>query len=219
MLWWLFTLLLKTSISPQSPEAWQLLVNEGVVLSELIYSKTPQGLVCNKTSQFEVIQALEQEANQRQQHPAYIAEAIVVYLWDDWTLLYVSGYDIRQVFEDLSNKDQIEAFLEQAYLEHQVCLLGILKVLTEGYEGYYALDTKGYKHGFDKSGEAYHPLALEPKYFPGTGIFEPLGLIYAVRLGDLLKIAWLRQKAIVLIAETLERRAQESTDPLKVRRN
>ena len=165
-----------------------------------------------------MIQTLESEANQRHQNPAYLAEAIVVYLWDDWTLLYVSDYDIRKVFEDLSNKEQIGIFLEQAYLEHHVCLLGILKVLTEGYEGYYALNVDGYKHVFDKSGEAYSPLALEPKYFPGTGIFEPLGLVYAVRLGDFLKIGWLRQRVIGMIAETLERRAQESADPLKVRR-
>lgn len=98
------------------------MVNEGSVVSELIFNKTPQGLVCNKASQFEVIHTLERTANQRQQHPAYLAEAIVVYLWDDWTLLYVSGYDIRRVFEDLANQKQIEAFLEQAYLEQYVCI-------------------------------------------------------------------------------------------------
>lgn len=82
-----------------------------------------------------MIQALENEANQRQQNPAYLAEAVVVYLWDDWTLLYVNGYDIREVFKDLSDKASLEVFLEQAYLEHHVCLFVVLKVLTEGYEG------------------------------------------------------------------------------------
>jgi hypothetical protein len=138
------------------------MVDEGVILSELVYDKTPQGLSCKKSSQFEVIQALENEANLRQQNPAYLAEAIVVYLWDDWTLLYVTGYDIREVLEDLSDKENLKAFLEQAYTEHHVCLLGVLKVLTEGYEGYYQLSSEGYSRVADKSGETYRPLALEP---------------------------------------------------------
>jgi hypothetical protein len=217
-MFWLFTLLLETSVLPQSPEAWQLMVDEGVVLSELVYDKTPQGLSCKKNSQYEVIQALENEANLRQQNPAYLAEAMVVYLWDDWTLLYVTGYDIREVLENLSDKTSLEVFLEQAYFEHHVCLLGVLKVLTEGYQGNYQVSPEGYRHVLDKSGQPYQPLALEPAYFPGTGIFEPLGLVYAVRLGDFLRIGWLRQQAIGMIAETLERRATESSDPLKVRR-
>ncbi len=215
MVWLLF--LLNFDFAPQSPEAWQYFVAQGRKGITSVYTSTSEGLLCKQSSQTEVRTTLETLGNNAQVHPAQIAEEMVVYLWDDWTLLHVSGYDTREVLGNLEDKAQLEAFLEKFYLQHQVCLFGILKVLTQGYEGYYGLQNGKYTRLQTASGERYSPYALEPKYFPGTGLLEPLGLVYAVKLGDLLTIGWVRERAISVIAETLKRRAKTSDDPLKVR--
>jgi hypothetical protein len=214
---WLF-FLLNFDFAPQSPEAWQYFVAQGRKSITSVYTVTPKGLMCTQSSQTEVRIILETQANTAQVHPAQIAEEMVVYLWDDWTLFHVENYDTREVLGNLQDRKTLEAFLEQVYLQHQVCLFGILKVLTQGYEGYYGLQQGEYIRLQTATGEKYAPYALEPKYFPGTGLLEPLGLVYAVKLGDLLTIGWVRERAISVIAETLERRAKTSEDPLKVRR-
>lgn len=219
---WLF-FLLNFDFAPQSPEAWQYFVAQGRKSITSVYVSTSEGLVCKQSSQTEVRIILEtlasnKTANTAQVHPAQIAEEMVVYLWDDWTLLQVNGYDTREMLSNLGDRAGLEAFLEAFYSEHQVCLFGILKVLTQGYEGYYGLQRGEYIRLQTTTGEKYAPYALEPKFFPGTGLLEPLGLVYAVKLGDLLTIGWVRERAIGVIAETLKRRTETSNDPLKVRR-
>jgi hypothetical protein len=217
----LFAWLSGPPLVPQSPEAWRYAVTQGSKLISAVYQQTPEGLVCQQTSQLDVINTLENVAAEKDEHPSRIAEELVVYLWNDWTLLHVTGYDIRQVveddvFESIEHKKVVTGFLEQFYQDHHVCLLGILKVLVYGYEKNYQLSEGQYVRTQEALGEGYEPLALEPKYFPGTGILEPLGLVYAVKLGDFLTMAWLRETALDLIAETLQRRAKHSGDPLKV---
>jgi hypothetical protein len=213
MVWFVFLLL---QPAPQSPEMWAYMVRQGRETITSVYTKTSEGLVCKQISQHEVIKTLESLANEAKTHPAYIAEAMTVYLWDDWALLHVEGYDTREVLSDMDDKSRVEDFLEQFYQQHHICLLGILKVLTWGYEGYYGVQQGGYIVLASKSGEPYKPVALEPKYFPGTGLFEPLGLVYAVKLGDSLAIPWVRERVLTILAETLQRRSQTGDDPLKV---
>lgn len=67
-------------------------------------------------------------------------------------------------------------------------MLGILRVLVFGYEKRYESLDGGYVRSWEALGERYQPLALEPKYFPGSGFFEPLGLVHAVKLSDLFLI-------------------------------
>jgi hypothetical protein len=219
MTWLVFVLLQLTpfQLTPQSPEMWAYMVDEGQRSITTVYTETSQGLVCNQTSQNEVVKTLETLANKLTKHPAFVAEAMTVYLWNDWTLLYVEGYDTTEVLKAVDNNPQVQLFLEQFYLQHHLCLLGILKVLTRGYEGYYSLQGQAYTLLQIPTGEPYAPVALEPEYFPGTGLLEPLGLVYAVRLGDLLTVGWLREQMITLIAETLRQRSATSQDPLKVR--
>jgi hypothetical protein len=214
---WLF-FLLNFDFAPQSTEAWQYFVVQGRNSITSVYSVTPEGLVCKQNSYTDVRTILETLANSTQTHPSQLAEEMVVYLWDDWTLLYVQNYDTREALSNLGDKARLETFLETFYSEHHICLLGILKVLTQGYEGYYGLRQGNYTRLQTPTGEKYAPYALEPKFFPGTGLLEPLGLVYAVKLGDLLTIGWVRERAISVIAETLKRRAETSEDPLKVRR-
>jgi hypothetical protein len=214
---WLF-FLLTFDFPPQSLEAWQYFVNQGQTNITSVYVETSEGLVCQQNSYMEVRTTLESLANKAAVHPSKIAEEMVVYLWDDWTLLHVENYDTREVLENLEDRETLEVFLEQFYMQHQVCLLGILKVLTQGYEGYYGVQHGKYTRLQTPTGEKYLPYALEPSYFPGTGLLEPLGLVYAVKLGDLLTIGWVRERTTKVIAETLERRLETSDDPLKVRR-
>lgn len=212
---WLVFLLLQ--LEPQSLEMWAVMVSRGQDNITTVYRDTSAGLVCHQTSQPEVMKTLESLANESKTHPAQIAEAMTVYLWNDWTLLYVEGYDTREVLSTMEDKPRVEAFLEQFYREHHVCLLSILKVLTRGYEGYYGLQNGKYILLPTKTGEAYSPVALEPEYFPGTGLLEPLGLVYAVKFGDLLTVPWIRQSALSAMTEALQRRSETSSDPLKVR--
>jgi hypothetical protein len=214
----LLAALLSQSLVPQSPQAWDHMATAGSNLAPLIYQKTTDGLVCAKPSQAGVVYSLENLAADTGEHPSRLAEAIVVYLWDDWTLLHVRGYDTREVLTQLDDRPRLETFLERFYQEHHRCLLGTLRVLIFGYERRYELIEGSYERSWDTHGERYPPIALEPKYFPGSGIFEPLGLVHAVKLSDLFLIGWLRERAIDLVIDTLQRRAQTSTDPLKVRR-
>jgi hypothetical protein len=203
---------------PQSPQAWGYAVTEGRQLIGTVYQKTPRGLVCAKPSQLEVVYTLESVAAREGEHPSRLAEEILVYLWDDWTLLHVSGYNTRAILERMADRPLLEKFLERFYEEHHTCLLGVLRVLVFGYQKLYAFHDGNYVRSREALGERYEPLALEPRYFPGTGIFEPLGLVYAVKLSDFFLIGWLREKAIDLVIETLQRRAQMGDDPLKVGR-
>jgi hypothetical protein len=217
---WIVFLLLQLSppqLSPQSSEMWTYMVRQGQESITTIYTETSMGLVCEQKSQKEVVTKVETLADEAKTHPANMAEAMAVYLWNDWTLLYVEGYDTREVLSDLAEKARVEDFLEEFYLQHHACLLGILEVLTWGYEGYYGTQQGRYRLLASKSGEPYTPLALEPEHFPGTGLFEPLGLVYAVKLGDVLEIHWMRERAVTVIAETLQRRARTSDNPFKVR--
>ncbi len=214
----LVALLFLSPLVPQSPQAWHYAATEGSKLASTVFQDTAHGLVCAKRSQAEVVYTLEGVATEKGEHPSRLAEEIMVYLWDDWTLLHVSGYDTRAVLNELDDQPLLEAFLERFYQEHHSCLLGVLRVLVFGYEKRYKFLDGGYVRSREALGERYQPLALEPKYFPGSGIFEPLGLVYAVKLSDLFLIGWLREKAIDLVTETLQRRAQTSDDPLKVRR-
>jgi hypothetical protein len=216
MLFWLILVFLQ--LTPQSPEMWAYMVSEGQESITTVYTETSQGLVCNQTSQNEVVKILETLANESKLHPAKLAEAMTVYLWDDWTLLQVEGFDTREVLSDMSDKAQVEMFLEQFYREHHLCLLGILKVLTWGYEGYYGLQKGEHLLLASKLGEPYAPVALEPDYFPGTGLLEPLGLVYAVKLGDLLTVGWVREKVLAMIAETLRHRGSTGENPLRINR-
>lgn len=218
MLTALLAALLLLPLVPQSPQAWHYVATEGSKLVSTVYQKTAHGLVCAKQSQVEVVYTLESIAAEKGEHPSRLAEEIVVYLWDDWTLLSVSGYDTRAVLDKLDDRPLLEAFLERFYEEHHSCVLGILRVLVFGYEKRYEFLDGSYVRSQEALGERYQPLALEPKYFPGSGIFEPLGLVHAVKLSDLFLIGWLRDKAINLVIETLQRRAQEGDDPLKVGR-
>lgn len=214
----LATLLSLPPLVPQSPQAWHYAATEGSKLASTVYQKTAHGLVCAQQSQAGVVYTLESVAAEEGEHPSRLAEEIVVHLWDDWTLLYVSGYDTRAVLNELDDRPLLEAFLERFYAEHHSCLLGILRVLVFGYEKRYEFLDGGYVRSREALGERYQPLALEPRYFPGSGIFEPLGLVYAVKLSDLFLIGWLREKAIDLVIETLQRRARTGDDPLKVGR-
>jgi hypothetical protein len=213
MIWTLFLLL---QLTPQSPEMWAYVVRQGKERITGVYTETSEGLVCNQTSQTEVIKTLETLANESKLHPSYLAEAMTVYLWNDWTLLHVDGYDTREVLSNMSDKSRVENFLEQFYLQHHTCLLGILKVLTWGYDGYYGLQNGRYVLLTSQSGEPYGTVALEPDYFPGSGLLEPLGLVYAVKLGDLLSFPWLRDYAVNVISETVQRRSQTSDNPLRI---
>lgn len=217
MLTALLTALSSLLLIPQSPQAWRYAVTEGSKLVGTVYDETERGLVCAESSQSEVVYTLENVATQMGKHPSRLAEELVVYLWDDWTLLYVSDYDTRTVLGKTDNRPLLESFLERFYEEHHICLLGVLQVLVFGYEKNYTLLDGSYVRSREALGERYEPLALEPKYFPGTGIFEPIGLVHAVKLSDFLLIGWLRERAIDLTIETLQRRA-EGGDPLKVGR-
>lgn len=203
-------------LTPQSIEAWRYAATKGGRHVGAIYQKTAHGLVCTKPSQFEVVYTLENAAAREGEHPSRLAEEIVVYLWDDWTLLHVSGYDTRAVLAETENRPLLEAFLGRFYEEHHACLLGVLRVLVFGYEKKYSLVDSRYVRSQEGGGERYEPLALQPKHFPGTGIFEPMGLVYGTKLSDFLLLGWLRDKAIDLVIETLQRRARRGGDPLKV---
>lgn len=120
--------------APQSPQAWDYAVTQGSRFVGTVYHKTARGLVCAKSSQFEVVYTLENVAAQKGWHPSRLAEEIIVYLWDDWTLLCVSNYDARTVLKRTDARPLLKSFLERFYKEHHICLLGILRMLTFGYE-------------------------------------------------------------------------------------
>lgn len=88
---------------PQSPQAWHYAATEGSKLASTVYQKTARGLICAKQSQAGVVYTLESVAAEKGEHPSRLAEEIMVYLWDDWTLLSVSGYDTRAVLNELDD--------------------------------------------------------------------------------------------------------------------
>lgn len=200
-------------VAPQSREAWRYAVGEGERYAGLLYTPHEGRLRCLLPTSRAARSAIEDAAAAQQRHPAYLAEMIAVYLWDDWNRLEVPGYDIRWV---VAHQEALEPFLEALYQAQQACLLGLLQVLAAGYEGGYRQDADGqYRRVPAGEAEPYMLLALFPEYFPGTGLLEPLGIVYAVRLLELSALSALRQPMLAHVARTLERRARNG-DPLKV---
>ena len=148
--------------------------------------------------------------------PALVAEELTAYLWGDWTLLHVEGPPLRAVLD--GGRDTLEVYLETFYQAHHVCLLGVLKTLVDGYEGNYVQTEDGFVYKKKGDGARYRLLALEPKYFPGTGFLEPMGLVKAVRNADLLRVAAVRARVLDAVAASVERRAADGGDPLKIER-
>lgn len=207
------------ALHPYSPEAWAYAVARGEALAGAVFEASDRGLRCRAGSQRSVVKTIEALAAEQNEHPARIAEELGAYLWNDWTLLAVDGYDIAEVISPSGDTRDLETFLEAAYHQHGACLFGLSRVLVDGYLGAYRRTPEGgYRFDPDESGERYPTIAFEPYYFPGTGIFEPLGLIYAVRLSELLTIGWLRQRAIERVVVAIERRIQDFGDPLTLSR-
>ena len=203
-------------LTPQSPEAWNALAAAGKKYISSVYDVTGDGLVCHETREKDVRTRVEALAALEHVHPARVAEAATAYLWGDWTLLHVPGPPLRAAVD--GGKETLEPYLESAYQAHHVCLLGILKVLVDGYEGDYVQTDKGYSYAKKGGGERYKLLAFEPKYFPGSGFLEPLGVVQAVRNADLLRVDWVRAKVLNAVVASTERRKAEGGDPLKIKR-
>ncbi len=202
-------------LEPQSREAWHFMALEGEGYAPLVYTVGEGRLRCEETSVERVKARIETRAAEDGLHPAYLAEALAAYAWDDWSRLQVTGYDLREVVSH--HPEQLEPFLEQAYREHHPCLLGILKVLVAGYEGAYQENSEGRYEAAQKTGPRYRLVAFNPAFFPGTGLLEPLGVVYAVRLTELMRLDALRQPMLHVMAATLQKRAAQEGDPLKVR--
>lgn len=205
------------TLEPQSPAAWRFAVGEGARYAPLLYTFEDGQLVCAAASEREVVREIEARAAAEGLHPAYLAEVLAAYLWDDWSRFKVGGFDLREVVE--AQPERLAGYLERAYLEHRACALGVMEVLVDGYEGRYALGADGrYRRGAKGEGEPYALLAFNPAFFPGTGLFEPLGVVYAVRLAELMQLGALRKPLLAITAQTLRKRLAESGDPLKVGR-
>lgn len=203
-------------LAPQSPEAWSQVATAGKDQIGSVYDMTTHGLVCSYSREAAVRARVETLAAAKRVHPALVAEELTAYLWSDWTLLHVKGPSLRGAVE--GGRETLEPFLEAAYQAHHVCLLGILKVLVDGYEGKYLQSESGYSYAKKGGGERYRLLAFEPKYFPGSGFLEPLGVVYAVRNADLLRVKWVRAKVLDAVVTSIERRAAGGGDPLKISR-
>ena len=204
------------NLEPQSPEAWRYAVTRGSHHIPLIYERTDEGLVCKQIREGDTRNILEGLAAEHNVHPAQIAEELSVYLWNDWSVFYVSGYDMASFIATSQSAADFGAFLDAFYLEHHACLLAAMRVLVAGYEGRYAQDEQGlYHYNHATEAESYHLYALEPKNFPGTGIFEPLGIVYMSRYADLLSVSWIRRQVVNRFAGIIEKRSM-SGNPLKV---
>jgi hypothetical protein len=221
--WWALLLLatcgfaqdLPAGIQRQSREAFHHAAREGARYAPLLYRDAGGGLACAQASSRAARQTLEATANRLGVHPGYVAEVLAAHLWDDWGRLHVPGYDLRAVVSE--HPEELETFLEAFYQAHHACALGLMQVLTGAYEGSYRRGPDGGYHLVGRAqGDAYELLALYPRYFSGTGILEPLGLVYAVRLAELMQLAALRKPFLSVVAATLKRRAEEGGDPLKV---
>lgn len=203
-------------LAPQSPEAWAYVAGAGKADIGSVYAVTADGLVCNHNQEKTVRVSIETLAAAEHIHPARVAEGLAAYLWSDWTLLYVVGPPVRAALD--GGQDTLTVYLETFYQAHHVCLLGILKTLVDGYEGDYLQTENGFVYKKRGGGARYRLLAFEPKYFPGNGLLEPLGIVQAVRNADLLRVDAVRAKVFDAIAVSAERRAAEGGDPLKIER-
>ena len=204
------------NLIPQSPEAWAYVTAAGKDNIGSVYEVTADGLVCNHSQEKAVRAAVETLATTEGVHPALVAEELTAYLWSDWTLLYVEGPPVRAALDE--GREALETYLETFYQAHHVCLLGILKTLVDGYEGDYLETENGFVYQKRGGGARYRLLAFEPKYFPGNGLLEPLGIVQGVRNADLLRVDAVRARAFDAIAASAERRAAEGGDPLKIER-
>lgn len=204
------------NVQPQSKEAWHYAATRGAQHVKLIYEQTDNGLVCRQRRESETRALLENIALTQRVHPAQVAEELSVYLWNDWSLFYVSGYDMERFIAAPQSAADFGAFLDTFYLEHHACLLAAMKILVAGYEGDYVQDVSGAYH-FENAAEAeaYQLYALDPKNFPGTGIFEPLGIVYMSRYADLLSVSWIRRQVVNHFGGIIETRSAAG-DPLKV---
>ncbi len=208
--------LVPQDLVPQSPEAWAYVVAAGKTKIGSVYTVTADGLVCSYRQEKEVRASIEALAATEQVHPASVAEELTAYLWGDWTLLYTDGPPLRAALD--GGRDTLEVYLETFYQAHHVCLLGILNTLVDGYEGDYVQTDEGFVYSKRGGGARYRLLALEPKYFPGTGFLEPVGVVKAVRNAGLLRVDTVRARVLDAVAASVERRSAEGGDPLKVDR-
>lgn len=208
--------LVPQDLVPQSREAWAYVAAAGKDNIGSVYTVTADGLVCKHSQEKAVRASIETLAAAEGVHPALIAEELAAYLWGDWTLLYVEGPPARAALD--GGRDTLGVYLETFYQAHRVCLLGILKTLVDGYEGDYLQTENGFVYKKRGGGARYRLLAFEPKYFPGNGLLEPLGVVQAVRNADLLRVDAVRARAFDAIAVSAERRAAEGGDPLKIER-
>jgi len=208
------------SVEPQSDEAWRYATAQGALHMPVVYERTPGGLICKQSRESDTRMLLERVAAQRGVHPAQIAEELSVYLWNDWSVFYVGGYDMTNFISAPQSATDFGAFLDAFYLEHHTCLLAAMRMLVAGYEGHYVQDEQGHYH-YNQDGdhnaeaEKYKLYALEPKNFPGTGLFEPLGIVYMSRYADLLSVRWVRKQVITHFANIIEVRGAAG-NPLKV---
>ncbi len=203
------------ALVPQSPEAWAYVAAAGKSNIGSVYTVTDQGLVCRHSEEKTVRENVEALAAAANAHPARVAEELTAYLWGDWTLFYVPGPSLRTALD--GGRNTLEPYLEAAYQAHHVCLLGILNVLVDGYEGDYLQTDNGYRYVKKGGGERYRLVAFEPRYFPGSGFLEPLGVVRAVRNADLLRVDGVRAAVLDALVASLERRAAAG-DPLKLER-
>lgn len=201
-----------------SKALWRYAVTQGGRHILTIYEQTDEGLICKQARGSETRTLLEARAAEHNVHPAQIAEELSVYLWDDWSVFYVSGYDMSTFIATPQSAADFGAFLDAFYLEHHACLLPAMRILVAGYEGHYSQDDNGDFHYNRKIVAEPYPLyALDPKHFPGTGIFEPLGIVYMSRYADLLSVAWIRRQVVKHFAGIIETRSAAG-NPLKVAR-
>jgi len=199
----------------ESEEAWRYMLALSEEVLPLIYEASEEGFRCSLEEK-ETKQTLESLALEKSLHPSLLAESVAAYFWNDWTALYVEGFDIKSIIE-ADDEEALGAFLEAFYQQHSACMLTVMKVLIDGYEGYYSLQSNGeYMRLVRKKGEPYRVLALSTDYFPGTGVFEPLGIVYGVRLAGLLKIDWIRKPAIDAVTLSVSKRVAATGDPLKI---
>lgn len=201
---------------PESAEAWAYVLDLADDVVPYIYETTPSGLSCHASAK-ETQSTLERLAFEYQVPPALLAESVAAYFWSDWTRLMVDGYDVNSVVTSEPDPKALEQFLDAFYQQHEPCLLTTLRVLVDGYEGYYKHQSDGhYLRLNTKTGEPYSLIALSSDYFPGTGVFEPLGIVYGVRLAGLLKIDFIRKPAVEAITKTIAKRIKEQGSALKM---
>lgn len=199
----------------KSEEAWRYMLNLAEDIVPLIYEDSEEGYKC-KLNEKQTKQTLETVAFEKEIHPARLAESVAAFFWNDWTALYIEGFDIEAVI-DQDDEAVLGDLLEAFYQQHSGCLLTVMKVLIDGYEGYYTDQANGrYIRLVRKQGEPYQVLALSTDYFDGTGVFEPLGIVYGVRLAGLLKIDWIRKPAIDAVTLSVSKRIASTGNPLKI---